>query len=199
MNKINKNYINGYINKYFHWIMNTISDTKYDVVLLISGQSLSFSETMIKELRASQTSARFILYQWDSQKNFPYIVKMHKFFDVRYSFDKVDTEQDGDIEIEQPPSGIKERLGIKGAINKEESHEEERCSKEIPHLHRQPPEYVRNLFHIGTKIQFVVFHPKYSILIPETSNLSHFLIPHTTCFHDRKAESNFAPEKLMET
>ena len=90
--KINKNYINGYINKYFHWIMNTISDTKYDVVLLISGQSLSFSETMIKELRASQTSARFILYQWDSQKNFPYIVKMHKFFDVRYSFDKVDTE-----------------------------------------------------------------------------------------------------------
>ena len=97
--KINKNYINGYINKYFHWIMNTISDTKYDVVLLISGQSLSFSETMIKELRASQTSARFILYQWDSQKNFPYIVKMHKFFDVRYSFDKVDTEQDGDLKF----------------------------------------------------------------------------------------------------
>lgn len=92
--KINKNYINGYINKYFHWIMNTISDTKYDVVLLISGQSLSFSENMIKELRDSQANARFILYQWDSQKNFPYIVKMHKFFDVRYSFDKVDTEQD---------------------------------------------------------------------------------------------------------
>ena len=110
-----------------------------------------------------------------------------------------DTEKNGDVEIEQPPSGIQERLGTKGTIDKEESHEKKRRSKEIPYLHRQPPEYVRDLFHIGMKSRFVVFHPKYSILIPETSDLSHFLIPHTTCFHDRKAESNFAPEKLMET
>ena len=62
-----------------------------------------------------------------------------------------DAKQNGDVEIEQPPSGIQERLGIKGTIDKEESHEEERRSEEIPYLHRQPPEYVRNLFHIGTK------------------------------------------------
>ncbi|MBP5689366.1 MAG: hypothetical protein J6W74_00460, partial [Bacteroidales bacterium] len=110
-----------------------------------------------------------------------------------------DAEKDGDVEIEQASSGIQERFGVKGAIDKEESHEKERRGKEIPDLHRQPPEYVRNLFHIGMKIRFAVFHPKYSILIPKTRNLSHFLIPHTTCFHDREAEPNFAPEKLMET
>ncbi len=89
--KVNKNYLNGYIKKYFHQIMQTICNTHYDVVLLISGQSLSFSEGMIKELRDSQPDARFVLYQWDSEKNFPYIKKMHSYFNVCFSFDKDDT------------------------------------------------------------------------------------------------------------
>ena len=71
--RVNKNFINGYIKKYFRQIMNTIHGKEYDVVLLISGQSLSFSEGMIKQLRDSLPKARFILYQWDALKNFPYI------------------------------------------------------------------------------------------------------------------------------
>ncbi|MGN1456636.1 MAG: hypothetical protein ACI4XP_01630 [Acutalibacteraceae bacterium] len=95
--KVNKNYLNGYIRKYFHQIMKTICNTNYDVVLLISGQSLSFSESMIKELRDSQRNARFILYQWDSEKNFPDIAKMHPYFDECFSFDKNDTEQNENL------------------------------------------------------------------------------------------------------
>ena len=111
-----------------------------------------------------------------------------------YKGDEQDAEKNGDVEIEQPPPGIEEDLGIKGTIDEEECHEEEWCGKEIPNLHGQPPEYVRDLFHIVTKSILSVFHPKYSILIPKNNNLSHFLIPHNTCFHVRKAGLNFASE-----
>ena len=79
--RVNKNLINSYIKKYFNEIMKIVKQKKYDVVFLISGQSLSFSEKMIAELKTSQPQAKFVLYQWDSLKNFPYILKMHKFFD----------------------------------------------------------------------------------------------------------------------
>ena len=91
--KVNKNFLNGYIKKYFRHMMDTIQGTNYDIVLLISGQSLSFSECMIKELRNSLPKARFILYQWDALKNFLYIKNMFPYFDVCFSFDKYDSEQ----------------------------------------------------------------------------------------------------------
>ncbi len=55
--------------------MTKIKNEKYDVVFLISGQSLSFSESMIEQIKKSQPYAKFVLYQWDSQTNFPYIKK----------------------------------------------------------------------------------------------------------------------------
>lgn len=88
--RINKNLISKYIEKYFNQIMNMIEKKKYDVVFLISGQSLSFSEKMIKQIKDCQSQARFVLYQWDSQTNFPYIKQIQKFFDKCYSFDKRD-------------------------------------------------------------------------------------------------------------
>ena len=88
--RINKNIIKGYIKKYFNRVMEIVGDKQYDVVFLISGQSLSFSEEMIERIKESQRQARFILYQWDSQTNFPYIKAVHKYFDKIYSFDKSD-------------------------------------------------------------------------------------------------------------
>ncbi len=88
--RINKNLINGYISRYFDTVMETVQQKKYNVVLLISGQSLSFSEEMIGRIKDCQPEARFMLYQWDSQTNFPYIKTVHKYFDKKYSFDKTD-------------------------------------------------------------------------------------------------------------
>ena len=82
--RVNKKLINGYIKKYFSKMMDEISTQRYDVVLLISGQSLSFSEEMIAEIKKKQPQARFVLYQWDSLKNFQYILKMHPFFEKEY-------------------------------------------------------------------------------------------------------------------
>lgn len=90
--RIKKDIIKGYIKKYFKFVMKTVGKKKYDVVFLISGQSLSFSEDMIKQIKDSQPQARFVLYQWDSQTNFPYIKSMHHYFEAVYSFDKMDVE-----------------------------------------------------------------------------------------------------------
>lgn len=88
--RINKDIIKQYIQKYFNVMMEKIIRSKYDVVFLISGQSLSLSEEMIKQIKDCQPQARFFLYQWDSHKNFPYIKSFQKYFDKCYSFDKYD-------------------------------------------------------------------------------------------------------------
>lgn len=90
--RINKDFIHTYIKQYFNEIMKTIRNKKYDIVLLISGQSLSLSENMIADIKECQAKAKFVLYQWDSEKNFPYIRKIQKFFDVCYTFDRKDAE-----------------------------------------------------------------------------------------------------------
>ena len=90
--RVRKDAIKGYINRYFNLMMETVKFKKYDVVFLISGQSLSFSEEMIRRIKNCQMQARFLLYQWDSQTNFPYIKQVHKYFDKIYSFDKNDVK-----------------------------------------------------------------------------------------------------------
>ena len=97
--RVNKNLINGYIRKYFDSMMEHVRNQKYDVVFLISGQSLSFSKEMIDELKATQPHARFVLYQWDSMKNFPYIGEMHQYFDRMFSFDKTDCSKYSDLKF----------------------------------------------------------------------------------------------------
>ena len=97
--RVNKNLLNGYIRKYFNYMMENVSKKKYDVVFLISGQSLSFSKEMIAELKASQTQAKFVLYQWDSMKNFPYIGEMHEFFERMFSFDKEDCKKNPELQF----------------------------------------------------------------------------------------------------
>lgn len=91
--RINKNLIKGYIKRYFDKVMKTVEIKKYDVVFLISGQSLSFSAEMIEHIKRTQSQARFLLYQWDSEINFPYIKTVQKYFDKIYSFDKTDVNK----------------------------------------------------------------------------------------------------------
>lgn len=97
--RINKSLIGVYIQRYFEEVMKTIREKEYDVVFLISGQSLSFSEDMIKDIKDCQPKAKFVLYQWDSQTNFPYIKKVQKFFDKCYSFDKRDIQETPDLKF----------------------------------------------------------------------------------------------------
>lgn len=97
--RVRKNLINIYIRSYFKKVMKIIKTKKYDVVFLISGQSLSFDDEMLSELKESQVKAKFVLYQWDSLRNFPSIQTIRKYFDKCYSFDREDVVQNGDLKF----------------------------------------------------------------------------------------------------
>lgn len=97
--RVNKDLIGKYIARYFEKIMKTVRSKKYDVVFFISGQSLSFSEEMILQIKKEQPQARYVLYQWDSLKNFPYIKKIEPLFDSCYSFDRSDVEANPNLEF----------------------------------------------------------------------------------------------------
>ena len=95
--RIKKEVINPYIKSYFDKVMVQVRKNKYDYVLLILGQSLSFSEKMISQLKESQKNAIFILYQWDSMSNIEKTVEYYKYFDKRYSFDRKDAERKDEL------------------------------------------------------------------------------------------------------
>lgn len=97
--RINKKLISMYIKNYFERIMKIVKTKKYDVVFLISGQSLSFSKDMIAEIKTCQLQAKFVLYQWDSQTNFPYIKLVHEYFDKCYTFDRRDMDEDPELKF----------------------------------------------------------------------------------------------------
>ncbi len=95
--RINPNLIKSYIRKYFEQVMTTVLSKKYDVFFLISGQSLSFDENMIRCIKETQPGAKFVLYQWDSLENFKHIKSVQKYFDKCFSFDKRDCVENSNL------------------------------------------------------------------------------------------------------
>lgn len=92
--RINRNLLKRKIKKYFYnEIYNSMIEKKYDIVFVILGQS--FNEEMFNDLRKLNPSAKYILYLWDSVKNFPHIENLSKAFDYTYSFDSFDCEKYG--------------------------------------------------------------------------------------------------------
>lgn len=92
--RINKNLIKGSTQKYFEGnVLPIIKDKKYDVVLVVGGMTFAFSPEMMEEIRNLNSNSKFVLYQWDSEKNLPYSTKIHKCFDEIYSFDRYDCEE----------------------------------------------------------------------------------------------------------
>lgn len=85
--RMNRKFVTIIIKKYFNKIIREIESKKYHKVILISGQSLSFSTDMLERIKKIQNEAEFILYQWDSLKNFEYIKNFAPLFDRAYSFD----------------------------------------------------------------------------------------------------------------
>lgn len=80
------------VNKYFkNNILYSAKQKKYDYVFVILGQT--FTDKMIIELRNKLIDAKFILYLWDSLKNFPSLEKVVKCYDRVFSFDAVDCQK----------------------------------------------------------------------------------------------------------
>ena len=94
INRINKNLTKRSSKKYYlNNILPTIKDVKYDYVLVVAGMTFSLPVEMFEYLRENNEHCKFILYQWDGEKNIEFIKKYHKYFDKLYSFDRLDCEK----------------------------------------------------------------------------------------------------------
>lgn len=89
--RIKPNILKRKTQKYFQKkIIDTAKQKKYDIVFVILGQS--FTKEMFLSLKAIIPDSYFILYIWDSIKNFPQLEELSKAFDTVYSFDKFDCD-----------------------------------------------------------------------------------------------------------
>lgn len=92
--RVNRNLLKNKIKRYFYNnIYKSMEEKKYDIVFVILGQS--FNQEMFNDLRKVNKDAKYVLYLWDSVKNFPHILDLSKAFDVTYSFDTLDCEKYG--------------------------------------------------------------------------------------------------------
>ena len=93
LGRVNKNLIHFSTVRYFSKeVKPLIEKNTYNFVLLIGGMTFAFTTKMMEEIKKTQSHAKFIMYQWDSEKLLPYCTKMHPYFDVLYTFDRVDFE-----------------------------------------------------------------------------------------------------------
>lgn len=95
--RLNKKILKRKIKRYQEKIINETCTKKYDLILVILGQS--FNENFWLKLRKTQKTASFIYYNWDSVNNFPCIRINAKYFDKVYSFDSEDCKNYGYLHL----------------------------------------------------------------------------------------------------
>lgn len=89
--KIRKSLMSSIIKKYFDKIMLETRGKSYDLVFIVNCKV--FTPEMIRQLKDSQKSARFVLYMWDSLTLYPNSKDLIPIFDKAYSFDSDDCDK----------------------------------------------------------------------------------------------------------
>lgn len=92
--RIHPSFLKYKTEKYFNdLILNAAKEKHYDIVFVVLGQCLT--PLMCRKLRETLPDAHFIMYLWDSIKNFPQCLETSKEFDKVYSFDLRDCDKYG--------------------------------------------------------------------------------------------------------
>ena len=89
--RVNKEVLSRPIDRYFESVRHDAEEAQYDLVLVVSGQSLSFCKEHLLRLRCVIPNARFVLYQWDAVENYPHVLSVLDCFDEAYTFDERDS------------------------------------------------------------------------------------------------------------
>lgn len=79
------------INKYYQGIIDQIKHKKYDYFLLIKGEAVPVF--FISFLRSNYPMITLVYYTYDSFKNNPNGLEIMKFFDKKFTFDRVDAKK----------------------------------------------------------------------------------------------------------
>lgn len=91
ISRVNGNFTKKITNNYFKKkVLPKIEHEKYDQIFMIGGMTFSLTPKMIGQMRKINKTAIFSLYQWDSEKNLPYVKSIHKYFDYVFTFDRLD-------------------------------------------------------------------------------------------------------------
>jgi hypothetical protein len=88
MQKISRKLMTPFIEHYFNYLFISTRNNNYDYVIFINNNSLSYAQ--IEKLRIKHKNAKFILYLWDSIKNYPHLKLVLELFDKVFSFDPQD-------------------------------------------------------------------------------------------------------------
>lgn len=91
--KMRREWIIGSADRYYSAELNKLGNKEYDLVFVISGQTLSAST--LARWRVACPAAKFILYMWDSFANRRSAVDNLQFFDHCFSFDRNDSVKYG--------------------------------------------------------------------------------------------------------
>lgn len=91
LGRINKNFIKILTKRYFYnEVIPKIEEKNYDYIFVIVGMTFSFFPDMIEKIKILNKDSKFILYQWDGEKNISFVKKIHCYFDKLYTFDRED-------------------------------------------------------------------------------------------------------------
>jgi hypothetical protein len=77
--------------RYQRRLLQRLALTEFDYVFIIKGELLS--EYFVCQLRAGNEKAKFILYQWDSIRRIPQVLRLLPYFDRILSFDRRDCQE----------------------------------------------------------------------------------------------------------
>ncbi len=91
--KVRREWVIGSADRYYNAELNKLGNKEYDLVFVISGQTLS--DYTLARWRAAYPAAKFILYMWDSFANRRWAVDNLQFFDHCFSFDRNDSTKYG--------------------------------------------------------------------------------------------------------
>lgn len=76
------------IQNYYNKIINETKNTEYDYVFLVKIETID--KPILEKIKNSQKNAEFMLYMWDSVRNYKSSVETLALFDRAFSFDKQD-------------------------------------------------------------------------------------------------------------
>lgn len=94
LGRIDKRFIRIPMWHYFNnVVLPKIKNREYQVVFVLAGMTFSFSSDMLEVIKQYQKKAYFVMYQWDSEKNLPFVTTIQRFFDKVYTFDRYDSNQ----------------------------------------------------------------------------------------------------------
>lgn len=93
--RLNLKGIENVTSKYYRKVLTAIKKNHYDFVFIVNAEAIT--SVIIEELKHLFSTARFVLYMWDSITNKKNLLNIYQYFDICFSFDRSDALKNSNI------------------------------------------------------------------------------------------------------